>query len=124
MIRGTNIIASVIILAAVLPLAACSGGTDDINTNENTAAAPISSSKPAVEVINFQGYSVNVREFASLISFFEELTFNQTELEAAEDIFSATEGYNEKALYDLYVFYDSLTDSEAAQLYAAVLENL
>lgn len=124
MIKAAAVTAVLIMSAA---LAGCGGN------NINDAAAGSGASVAATEevpqretpqYIVFNDESISLEEYASLIAFYEQLSFDNAVIEDESDFIDAAEQYDMEHLYALYEFINSLSAEEAGELHRTALEAL
>ncbi len=87
-----------------------------------SAAAPESTESPEYMVFNDE--SIRLRDYASLISLFGQLSYENVTIEDEDDFIDAASEYDMEHLSDLYSYISSLSNSDAAELHRIMLEAL
>lgn len=107
---------------AVIAAAGCGSQAQNQTAAPAATAAPQQDETP--QYIVFNGENIDLNDYASLISFFGQLSFNNTEIENSADFIAAAEQSGASHLLDLYNYINSLPDSESIALHREALEAL
>lgn len=112
-------------LCAVFAVSGCGEETAE-QMPEQIKVSDAAVTDPTVppEYIVFNGESIRLRDYASLISLFGQLSYENVTIEDEADFIDAAEEYDLEHLYNLYNFIDSLPDSEAGKLHRIMIEAL
>ena len=76
------------------------------------------------EYIVFNDENISLSDYASLISLYGQLSYENVSVEDRDDFAAAAERYDPEQLYDLYDFIASLPEAEANELHRIMLEAL
>ena len=92
-----------------------------------TAVSMASTAPSAVERpedIIFNGESISLNEYVSLMALYQQMSFDNVVIESNSDFLEEAGQYGGEELYDLHEFIDSLTASEAGELHRIALQAL
>ncbi len=107
--------------AAMLCIALALGSCGERASEQ--AAVRVTPTRPP-EYIVFNDENISLSDYASLISLYGQLSYENVSVEDRDDFAAAAERYDLEQLYDLYDFIASLPEAEANELHRIMLEAL
>ena len=122
-IRG--VLTMFFVLCTVVAIGGCGNDTAQ-QIPEQEVASVITEPAPTAppEYITFNGESIRLQDYASLVSLFEQFSYEDVIVEDEDDFIDAAEEYDLEHLSELYSYIDSLSVSEAGELHRIMLEAL
>ena len=112
------------VIGCCIFISACGYSDDNHEIVYTEPRDPSSSYTNDMDVIIFKNTTVDPKQYAGLIAFYEQMSFNEVPIECDSDFLNAARQYNQEELYDLHIFVNSLTNEEQGKLFSLVLEKL
>ena len=113
------------IMCTVSVMTGCGEAVPEAAPETETAAAsaePAATAQP--EDIVFNGESIDLGNYISLMALYQQMSFDNVVIESNADFLEEAGRYDREDLYELHEFIDSLTVSEAGELHRIALEAL
>ena len=120
-----EILITLCVIGTVFAVSGCEEQTAEHMPDQpavSVTAEPESTAPP--DFIVFNDERIRLRDYASLISFFGQLSYENVTIEDEGDFIDVAEEYGLENLYDLYSYINSLSDPEAGDLHRIMLEAL
>lgn len=90
-------------------------------TPESATAVPEATAETPLDSIVFNDEEISLNDYVSLMSLYEQISFDNVIIEDNYDFMETAEQYGREDLYELHEFIDALSASEAGQLHRIAL---